>query len=141
MVSRPRYHRKGGVRHFLAVYDFETDRLYGQFTRRKTSVRFLAFLKWVRRYPPQQVLHIVLDDCGRHLKAGGSHMGRDSQRSFLPHADPGVLAQSRRCHFTALRFALQTSGLAAAERDQRNGQDCQLAQRTGHALDGVLENP
>ena len=66
---RATYNRKLGVRHFLAFYDMETDRLYGQFTLHKTWVEFLAFLKWVRRrYPASQVLHIVLDNYGSHLK-------------------------------------------------------------------------
>ena len=53
---RATYKRTGGVRHFLAFYDMETDRLYGRFTRCKTWVEFLAFLKWVRRrYPSSQV--------------------------------------------------------------------------------------
>lgn len=67
---RATYRRTGGVRHFLAFYDLETDRLYGQFTARKTWVQFLAFLKWVRRrYPAAQRLHIVLDNYGPHTKA------------------------------------------------------------------------
>jgi transposase len=67
---RATYNRKGGVRHFLAFYDLETGRLYGRFTRRKTWVQWLSFLKWVRRrYPAEQTLHVVLDNYGSHLKA------------------------------------------------------------------------
>jgi transposase len=66
---RATYTRKGGVRHFLAYYDLETDRLVGQFTARKTWVQFLAFLKWLRwHYPVTERLHIVLDNYGPHTK-------------------------------------------------------------------------
>jgi transposase len=66
---RATYNRKGGVRHFLAAYDLETDRLFGLFRRRKTAVQFLEFLKWLRwRYPSGQVLHVVLDNFSPHLK-------------------------------------------------------------------------
>src|SRR5262249_25039940 len=67
---RATYTRKGGVRHFLAAYDLETDRLVGVFKRRKTWKEFLSFLRWLRRrYPREQVLHVVLDNYGPHVKA------------------------------------------------------------------------
>ena len=67
---RATYNRKGGVRHWLAAYDLETDRLIGVFRKRKTWAEFLGFLKWLRwRYPGGQVLHVVLDNYGPHLKA------------------------------------------------------------------------
>jgi transposase len=66
---RATYNRKGGVRHFLAAYDLETDRLVGVFRKRKTWAEFLGFLKWLRyRYPSGQVLHVVLDNYSPHLK-------------------------------------------------------------------------
>jgi len=65
---RATYTRKGGVRHFLAAYDLETDRVFGLFRRRKAGAQFLEFLKWLRyRYPSGQVLHIVMDNYGPHL--------------------------------------------------------------------------
>lgn len=66
---RATYSRKHGVRHFLAAYDLESDRIFGQFTRQKRWTEFLPFLQWVRRhYPRGQTLHIVLDNYGPHLK-------------------------------------------------------------------------
>src|SRR5262249_9801055 len=67
---RATYSRKGGVRHWLAAYDLERDRLLGQFHARKTWVEFLGFLRWLRgRYPAWERLHVVLDNYGPHLKA------------------------------------------------------------------------
>lgn len=64
------YDRTKDVRHFLAYYDLETDRLYGRFTKHKTAKDFLSFLKWVRRrYPLSQTLHMVMDNYGTHITA------------------------------------------------------------------------
>jgi len=133
---RATYSRKGGVRHFLAVYDLETDRLYGQFTRRKRWLEFLPFLKWVRRrYPRYQVLHIVLDNYGSHLKTeirawAAAHKIRfyftPTQASWLNRIES---------HFTALKkFALQTSDFRSHEEQQESIEDY-LSWRNG---EGVL---
>lgn len=130
---RATYNRKGGVRHFLAFYDLETDRLYGRFTRRKTWVECLSFLKWVRRrYPRQQVLHIVLDNYGSHIK----HVVREwaaahNIRFYLTPTQASWLNRIE-CHFTALKkFALENSDHRTHEAQQeaiesylewRNGQ-------------------
>jgi len=67
---RANYDRSKDIRHFLAYYDLETDRLYGRFTERKTAKVFLSFLRWVRsRYPKTQVLHMVMDNYGTHITA------------------------------------------------------------------------
>ena len=87
---RATYHRHGGVRHFLAAYDLETDRFFGQFVARKDWPAWLAFLKWVRRrYPSRQTLHIVLDNYKPHLKtevlvwAGAWMLTGASNRKYL----------------------------------------------------------
>lgn len=65
---RATYSRHGGVRHFFAAYDLETNRLFGIFQSSKTGREFLKFLKWLRRrYRPGETLHIVLDNYGPHL--------------------------------------------------------------------------
>src|SRR5262249_27184670 len=67
---RATYSRKGGVRHLLAAYDLEGDKLIGRFYARKTWEQFLDFLKWLRRrYRKGETLHVVLDNYGPHLKA------------------------------------------------------------------------
>jgi transposase len=48
---RATYNRKLGVRHFLAFYDLETDRLYGRFTEHKKAPDFLSFLRWTITVP------------------------------------------------------------------------------------------
>lgn len=119
---RATYNRKSGVRHFLAFYDLETDRLYGQFSPHKTWVEFLSFLKWVRRrYPSQQVLHIVMDNYGPHLKTevrlwAATH----NIRFYLTPTNASWLNRIE-CHLTGLKeFALRTS-------DHRSHQEQQQA--------------
>ncbi len=108
---RATYSRKGGVRHFLAVCDLETDRVYGQFTSRKTWAEFLAFLKWVRRrYPGNQVLHIVLDNYGPHLKTEVREWAAAHDIRFYFTPTQASWLNRIECRFTALKkFALENS--------------------------------
>jgi transposase len=132
---RATYSRKSGVRHFLAVYDFETDRLHGQFTRHKTWVEFLAFLKWVRRrYPRQQILHIVLDNYGPHLKTEVRAWAATHNVRFYFTPTQASWLNRIECHFTALkRFALDTSDFRSHEEQQESIEDY-LCWRNGHGV-------
>jgi len=130
---RATYTRKGGVRHLLAFYDLETDRLYGRFTQRKTWVEFLSFLKWVRqRYPRDQVLHIVLDNYGPHTKTQVRAWAQaNNVRCYFTPSNASWLNRIE-CEFTALKkFALENSDYRTHEEQQaaiesylswRNGQ-------------------
>lgn len=118
---RATYKRPSGVRHFLAFYDMETDRLYGQFTRRKTWVEFLGFLKWVRRrYPSTQVLHMVLDNYGPHLKAQVRAWAATHRVQFYLTPTAASWLNRIECHFAALKkFALETSDHRSHEEQQQ----------------------
>jgi transposase len=122
---RATYSRTSGVRHFLAVYDFETDRLYGQFTAHKTWVEFLAFLKWVRRrYPRQQDLHIVLDNYGPHLKTEVRAWASTHHIHFYFTPTQASWLNRIECHFAALRkFALDTSDFRNHDAQQQAIED------------------
>ncbi len=119
------YTRKGGVRHFLAVYDLETNRLFGQFTQRKRWVEFLAFLKWIRRrYPSQQVLHVVLDNYSPHLKAEVREWAAIHNIRFNFTPTEGSWLNRIECHFTALKkFALDTSDFRSHNEQQKAIED------------------
>jgi transposase len=122
---RATYRRNGGVRHFLAVYDLETDRLYGRFTRRKTWVEFLAFLKWVRRrYPGHQVLHMVLDNYGPHTTSEVREWAAAHHIRFYFTPTQASWLNRIECHFTALKkFALEASDFRSHEEQQRAIED------------------
>jgi transposase len=122
---RATYQRKGGVRHFLAVYDCETDRLYGRFTKHKTWVEFLSFLKWVRRrYPSEQSLHVVLDNYGPHRKAEVRAWAATHNVRFYFTPTQASWLNRIECHFTALKkFALATSDFRSHEEQQESIED------------------
>jgi transposase len=122
---RATYQRRAGVRHFLAVYDLETDRLYGQFTRRKTWVEFLTLLKWVRRrYPRHQVLHVVLDNYGPHLKREVREWAAAHDFRFYWTPTQASWLNRIESHFTALKkFALDTSDFRSHEAQQQAIED------------------
>jgi len=66
---RATYNRKGDVRYMFGAYDMERDALVVTFARDKNWMTFLPFLKWQRRqYRNNEVLHVVLDTAGYHLK-------------------------------------------------------------------------
>lgn len=118
---RATYQRRGGVRHLLAFYDLETDRLYGQFTSCKRWPQFLAFLKWVRRrYPAGQTLHIVLDNYGPHVKEEVRLWAVTHQVRFYFTPTNASWLNRIECHFTALKkFALETSDHRSHEEQQQ----------------------
>jgi transposase len=65
---RATYKRPHGVRHLLAAYDLQRDRLYGHIKLRKGRTEFLAFCRYLRSlYPPQVRLAFVLDNFSPHL--------------------------------------------------------------------------
>jgi len=114
---RATYHRKGGVRHVLAAYDLETDRLFGLFRRRKRGAEFLQFLKWLRyRYPAGQVLHVVLDNYTPHLteEVRWWAVGHNVRLYFTPSQTSWL--NRIESQFTALKeFALNNSDYRSHE--------------------------
>ena len=65
---RATYNRPNGVRHLLAAYDLDRDRLYGHIKTSKGRTEFLAFCRYLRSlYPPEVRIGIVLDNFSPHL--------------------------------------------------------------------------
>ena len=65
---RATYTRTGGVRHLLAAYDLNQDKLYGHIKTRKRRTQFLEFCRYLRSlYPPDVRIAIVLDNFSPHL--------------------------------------------------------------------------
>lgn len=117
---RATYHRQGGVRHFLAAYDLETGRLFGQFTKQKTWVEFLAFLKWLRRrYRRDETLHIVLDNYGPHKKQEVLDWAKQHHVKFYFTPTNASWLNRIESQFTALKkFALENSDYRSHEEQQ-----------------------
>jgi transposase len=65
---RATYTRPHGVRHLLAAYDLNRDRLYGHIKLRKRRGELLVFLRYLRTlYPPGVRIGLVLDNFSPHL--------------------------------------------------------------------------
>jgi transposase len=114
------YTRTKDVRHFLAYYDLETDRLYGRFTEHKTAKEYLSFLKWVRRrYPMTQTLHMVMDNYGTHTtEAILTWASTHNVRVYLTPTNGSWLNRIE-CQFTALKkFAMKPSNYHSHEEQQ-----------------------
>ena len=132
---RATYSRKGGVRHFLAFYDLETDRLYGRFFARKTWVEFLALLKWVRRrYRGAQTLHVVLDNYGPHLKTEVRAWAAAHNIRFYFTPTEASWLNRIESHFTALKkFALDNSDFRTHQEQQESIENY-LSWRNGEGM-------
>jgi transposase len=65
---RATYKRPHGVRHLLAAYDLNTDKLYGHVKTKKGRTQFLEFCRYLRSlYPSDVRIAIVLDNFSPHL--------------------------------------------------------------------------
>lgn len=117
---RATYSRKGGIRYMFGAYDMERDTLVGIFAAKKNWMSFLAFLKWLRRrYPRNEVLHVVLDNAGYHLKAEVlSYVAKNKIKFYWTPTNASWLNRIE-CHFTALKkFALDDTDHRSHEEQQ-----------------------
>ena len=65
---RATYTRTKGVRHLMAAYDLNQDKIYGHIKHKKDRTTFLEFCRYLRSlYPPNVRIAIVLDNFSPHL--------------------------------------------------------------------------
>jgi transposase len=65
---RATYTRTKGVRHLMAAYDLNQDKIYGHVKTTKDRTRFLEFCRYLRTlYPPNIRIAIVMDNFSPHL--------------------------------------------------------------------------
>ena len=65
---RATYTRHAGVRHLMAAYDLNEDKIYGHIKTKKDRTTFLEFCRYLRSlYPPEIRIAIVLDNFSPHL--------------------------------------------------------------------------
>jgi len=65
---RATYTRKKGVRHLMAAYDLNEDKIYGHIKTRKDRTIFLEFCRYLRSlYPLEIRIAIVMDNYSPHL--------------------------------------------------------------------------
>jgi transposase len=64
---RATFNRPHGVRHLMAAYDLNTDKMYGHVVKTKDRKAFLRFMKYLRSlYPPNVRIAVVLDNFSPH---------------------------------------------------------------------------
>ncbi|MFZ0664811.1 MAG: transposase [Acidimicrobiales bacterium] len=67
---RATFVRKSGVRHLMAAYDLNKDKIYGHIKLKKDRTTFLEFCRYLRSlYPVDVRIAIVLDNFSPHLSA------------------------------------------------------------------------
>ena len=65
---RATYTRTKGVRHLMAAYDLNQDKIYGHIKMKKDRTTFLEFCRYLRTlYPPEVRIAIVMDNFSPHL--------------------------------------------------------------------------
>jgi transposase len=65
---RATFTRTAGVRHLMAAYDLNCDKVYGHIKTKKDRRTFLEFCRYLRSlYPPHVRIAIVLDNFSPHL--------------------------------------------------------------------------
>jgi transposase len=65
---RATFTRHAGVRHLMAAYDLNQDKIYGHIKTKKDRTTFLEFCRYLRSlYPPGVRIAIVLDNFSPHL--------------------------------------------------------------------------
>jgi transposase len=117
---RATYRRTGGVRHLFGAYDLERDTLVGRFTQKKNWTTFLSFLRWLRRrYRGGEVLHVILDNAGYHLKAEVLAYAAGHRIKFYFTPTGASWLNRIECHFTAMKkFALDNTDYRSHEEQQ-----------------------
>jgi transposase len=103
------YNRNLGIRHFIALLDLRSNKMYGHIKTRKRWRELLQFLKYVRSLY-QGKLYIILDNFSPHKKDDITSWCEksDVELVFLP-TNASWLNRIE-CHFTALRkFAIRNS--------------------------------
>ena len=98
---RATFTRKNGVRHLMAAYDLNKDKMYGHIKTTKDRTKFLEFCRYLRTlYPPEVRIAIVMDNFSPHLSTKvdttGGRLGPGQQRGAGLRAHQRQLAESDR---------------------------------------------
>ena len=140
---RATFTRPHGVRHLLAAYDLNRDRLYGHIKVHKGRTEFLEFCRYVRSlYPLEVRIAIVLDNFSPHLstnkdpRVGDWALANNVELAYVPFYASWL--NRIEAQFTALRyFALDGTDHESHEAQSRMIRRY-IAWRNRHADDKTL---
>ena len=95
---RATYTRTHGVRHLMAAYDLNQDKIYGHIKLKKDRTTFLEFCRYLRTlYPPNVRIAIVMDNFSPHLSTKkDDRVGKGQQRRAGLRADQRLVAEPDR---------------------------------------------
>ena len=140
---RATYTRPHGVRHLLAAYDLNRDRLYGHIKPRKRRGEFLVFLRYLRTlYPPTVRLGLVLDNFSPHLsttddpRVGDWAAANNVELAYTP-TNASWLNRIE-AQFTALRYFTLDGTDHRSHREQASMIRRYITWRNRHARDQRL---
>src|SRR5271155_1759027 len=140
---RATYTRTKGVRHLIAAYDLNTDKMYGHVKTTKDRTRFLEFCRYLRSlYPSDVRIAIVLDNFSPHLstkkdgRVGEWAAANNVEFAYVP-TNASFLNRIE-CHFTALRYFALNGTDHASHEEQNSMIRRYIIWRNGHADDEAL---
>jgi transposase len=140
---RATYTRPHGVRHLLAAYDLNRDRLYGHIKLRKRRGEFLVFLRYLRTlYPPGVRIGLVLDNFSPHLSTTDDRRVGDwaaANNVELAYTPTNASWLNRiEAQFTALRYFTLDGTDHASHAEQASMIRRYITWRNRHARDQRL---
>lgn len=141
---RATYTRTAGVRHLLAGYDLNRDRIYGHIKPVKNRTTFLAFLRYLRSlHPPRVRVAIVLDNFSPHLstrvdtRVGDWAAANNVELAYTPTNSSWL--NRIEAQFQALRYFTLDGTDHASHHEQARMIRRYLAWRNRHADDQKLQ--
>jgi transposase len=101
---RATYHRFGGVRHLMGMYDYYHKVLRGYLSPRKRGGDWLKFLRYVRRwYPRHERIYLIQDNFFAHTTAAALREARRQRISFVPIPTNASHLNPIETHFRSIR--------------------------------------
>ena len=128
------YHRRHGVRHWLAFYDVHDDKLWGYLRKRKCSVQVLEVLKRMRRrYPPAQRIHLILDNFSPHKTSVVRKWCRENNVYLIWTPTNASWLNPIECQFTPVKEFVIRNAYYRDHTEQRIALDRYAAYRNRYA--------
>ncbi|MFZ0830946.1 MAG: IS630 family transposase [Thermoplasmata archaeon] len=101
---RATYHRFGGVRHLMGMYDYFHRTLRGYLSPRKRGANWVRFLRYVRRwYPSGERIYLVQDNFSAHTTPEARRVARRLRISFVPIPTSSSHLNPIETHFRSIR--------------------------------------
>jgi transposase len=140
---RATYTRTKGVRHLMAAFDLNQDKIYAHVKKTKDRTTFLEFCRYLRAlYPPEVRIGIVLDNFSPHLSTKkDSRVGEwaETNNVELAYVPTNASWMNRiEAQFQALRYFTLDGTDHRSHEEQNSMIRRYIAWRNRHAQDETL---